>query len=67
MAITDLRLGNYLAGEQLEQYQRDGFVTLRTVFSEDEIASLRRDADRLLRRPDSVDTANIRCRWQEPR
>ena len=44
MAIADVTADGFLAGERLEQYHRDGFATLRGVFSKEEIAELERDA-----------------------
>jgi len=37
---------------------------MRRVFSGDEIQLLQRDPDRLLQHFDLIDSANIRCRWQ---
>jgi 2-aminoethylphosphonate dioxygenase len=64
MAIADVTVDGFLAGERLEQYHRDGFATLRGVFSKEEIAELERDAGRLIQRTDLIDSDNIRCRWQ---
>jgi 2-aminoethylphosphonate dioxygenase len=64
MAIADVGVNGFLAGERLEQYHRDGFVTLGGVFSGEEIAELERDAGRLFQRTDLIDSDNIRCRWQ---
>ena len=49
---------------QASQYQADGFLVVRQVFSADRIAELDAEADRLQQRTDLIDTDNIRCRWQ---
>ncbi len=54
-----------LSGEQLDAYYRDGFLILRRVFRDDEMAVLRWEASTLVERHDLIDTANIRCRWQD--
>jgi hypothetical protein len=39
-------------------------VTLREVFSAEEMNALRNEAERLFARSDLIDSDNIRCRWQ---
>jgi ectoine hydroxylase-related dioxygenase (phytanoyl-CoA dioxygenase family) len=49
-----------------QQWDRDGFVIVRNVFTSTEIAEASADADRVRdehRR--LIDTRNIRCRWQD--
>ncbi len=49
---------------QRDRYQADGFLVLRGLLGESEIAELRAEAERLLQRTDLIDSDNIRCRWQ---
>lgn len=49
----------------VEQFDRDGFVILRKVFSAEEIACLAAEADHLVQRKELIDTQNIRCRWSD--
>lgn len=49
---------------QKARYDADGFLVVRRVFSADRVAELDAEAQRLLTRVDLIDTANIRCRWQ---
>jgi 2-aminoethylphosphonate dioxygenase len=49
---------------QVHQYQNDGFLILRNVFSAAEMAELQAEASRLLERTDLIDVNNIRCRWK---
>lgn len=49
---------------QLRQYQTDGFLIQREVFSRAEVDELAAEAARLLQRKDLIDIDNIRCRWQ---
>jgi hypothetical protein len=53
-----------LSAPELAAYQRDGYLLLRGVFSPAEISALDAEADRLLKRRDLIDSANMRCRWQ---
>jgi 2-aminoethylphosphonate dioxygenase len=46
------------------QYQEDGFLTVRGVFTAGEISALAAEAERLYLLSDLIDTDNIRCRWQ---
>jgi ectoine hydroxylase-related dioxygenase (phytanoyl-CoA dioxygenase family) len=50
---------------QVQQYHRDGFLILRGIFEDMEIAELSYEANRLLERKDLMDPDNIRCRWQD--
>ena len=54
-----------LTREQLADYQRDGFLILRNVFSTAEIAELDREAQWLVGRHDLINVRNIRCRWKD--
>lgn len=46
-------------------YERDGFVIVRGLFSTDEMREALPDANRLRNRHDLISTKNLRCRWQE--
>jgi hypothetical protein len=48
----------------VQQYEEDGFLIVRGVFSADEISALADEAERLYGRSDLIDSDNIRCRWQ---
>src|SRR4051794_14952492 len=50
--------------EKVADYHRDGFLILRGIFDEDEVASLASEAEMLLTRKELMNTQNIRCRWQ---
>jgi hypothetical protein len=58
------------AGEALltpaprQLYEAQGFLIVRGVFAEQEIAAAADEADRLLERKDLIDIRNLRCRWQ---
>lgn len=54
-----------LAPEQVDEYNRTGYLVLRRVFEPSEIAELASEADSLLARKDLIDTNNIRCRWKD--
>ncbi len=45
-------------------FDEDGYVTHRAVFSAPEVAALLTEAERLSSRTELIDSANIRCRWQ---
>lgn len=49
---------------QLQHYETHGHVTLRGVFSADEIAAVGEEAERLLAGSDLIDVKNLRCRFQ---
>jgi 2-aminoethylphosphonate dioxygenase len=53
-----------LSPEQLRDYDRDGFLIVRGLFSTEEIAAIAAEADELLQRADLIHSDNIRCRWQ---
>jgi 2-aminoethylphosphonate dioxygenase len=53
-----------LSTQQRDTYHRDGFLIVRSVFSVDEIEALSNEAAGLIERKELIDTANIRCRWQ---
>ena len=54
-----------LTAAQVAQYDRDGYLILRQVFTAEEIASLAAEAETLLERRELMDTQNIRCRWSD--
>jgi len=49
---------------QVLQYQNDGFLVLRNVFSGAEMAELQAEAAALVERTELIDVNNIRCRWK---
>lgn len=53
-----------LTPDQLSDYHRDGFLTVRGVFAA-EAAALQKDAERLMTLNALIDANNIRCRWQD--
>jgi hypothetical protein len=53
-----------LSPAQLRDYERDGFLIVRGLFSPAEIAAVAAEADALLRLTDLMHSDNIRCRWQ---
>jgi 2-aminoethylphosphonate dioxygenase len=52
------------ASSRADRYRTDGFLIVRSVFSEAEVARLDAEAVRLQQRTELIDTNNIRCRWQ---
>jgi ectoine hydroxylase-related dioxygenase (phytanoyl-CoA dioxygenase family) len=64
MGVAHAEFRGALSRESRNQYERDGFVCLRTVFSPEEVAELGGEADRLFHRTDLIDSDNIRCRWE---
>ncbi len=63
--MSTAELKTVLSPAQVEQYDRDGFIILREVFSADEIACLAAEADALKQRKELIDVQNIRCRWSD--
>lgn len=61
---TNTASPNTLSSHDIEQYNRDGFLIVRSVFNEDEMKALADESESLLERKDLIDTSNIRCRWQ---
>jgi 2-aminoethylphosphonate dioxygenase len=57
-------LSSPVSEEQRAQYERDGYLIVRQLFSVSEIALAAFEADQLLERRDLMDMNNIRCRWQ---
>jgi hypothetical protein len=53
-----------LTPAQLRQYQGDGYLILRGLFSAAEMAAAAAEAEGLLGRTDLIDSDNLRCRWQ---
>jgi hypothetical protein len=53
-----------MVGCDREQFESQGFVIARGLFSYDEIADLSEAANELLGRRDLIDMLNLRCRWQ---
>jgi hypothetical protein len=45
-------------------YEDQGFLIVREVFTPDEVAAAGAEAERLVARKDLIDTRNLRCRWQ---
>jgi 2-aminoethylphosphonate dioxygenase len=54
-----------LSPEQIQSYHADGYLILRGVFCADEVAALASESQTLIAREELIDTANIRCRWQD--
>lgn len=54
-----------LTPDQVSRYHELGYLVLRGVFRPAEIAVLGWEANSLAERRDLIDTANIRCRWQD--
>jgi 2-aminoethylphosphonate dioxygenase len=54
-----------LSVEQLASFRTDGYLILRGAFGPDEVAALACEAQTLVERSELIDTANIRCRWQD--
>lgn len=57
-------IASNVASDVVAQFERDGFVILKSVFDADEMAALAAEADTLVARSEIIDTQNIRCRWQ---
>jgi ectoine hydroxylase-related dioxygenase (phytanoyl-CoA dioxygenase family) len=53
-----------LSAAQRAQYQRDGYLVVRDIFSVAEIALVVLEAERLIERRELIHQDNIRCRWQ---
>jgi ectoine hydroxylase-related dioxygenase (phytanoyl-CoA dioxygenase family) len=53
-----------LTSGQRRDYDEQGVLVVRGVFTADEIAVATDAAEHLLRRKDLIDTRNLRCRWQ---
>lgn len=64
MSVAPARTPTTLSSEQLARYHADGFITLRNVFSADEMRALDDEANALWWRKDLIDTNNMRCRWK---
>jgi ectoine hydroxylase-related dioxygenase (phytanoyl-CoA dioxygenase family) len=47
-----------------EQFAHQGFLVVRELFHAPEVAELIREAGRVVKRDDLIDTGNLRCRWQ---
>lgn len=54
-----------LSDQQVSDYHEQGYLVLRGVFRPEEVAVLSWEANSLAERHDLIDTANIRCRWQD--
>src|ERR1700743_2632254 len=53
-----------LSGDQIQEYNKNGFLTVTGVFSRPESSELEKEAERLFAREELIDSDNIRCRWQ---
>ena len=49
----------------VERYRTEGYLIVRGVFQAEEIAVLAFESQMLAERHDLIDTANLRCRWQD--
>jgi ectoine hydroxylase-related dioxygenase (phytanoyl-CoA dioxygenase family) len=56
---------NSVAATRRIDYERDGFVVVRRLFSSAQMQEALCEAERLVERRDLIDTKNIRCRWQD--
>ncbi len=54
-----------LTHDQVERYRAEGYLILRGVFRPEEIDELASESQTLVGRQDLIETANIRCRWQD--
>lgn len=54
-----------LGEPELQQWKRDGFLVVRNLFSDNEMAVLSEDAWQLTNRRELVDKLNLRCRFRE--
>ena len=54
---------NSIAQDRLD-YERDGFIIARNLFSPLEMERALADVERLVQLHDLIDTRNLRCRWQ---
>jgi ectoine hydroxylase-related dioxygenase (phytanoyl-CoA dioxygenase family) len=64
MTTATLAEPSGLTDSQRRQYEEQGVLIVRCVFSAADIAQARAEAEQLLRRQDLMDTRNLRCRWQ---
>lgn len=62
-AMTTATAPAPLTPVEIESYHRDGFLTVRGVFSPAEITALSAEAERVFAREDLKDSDNLRCRW----
>jgi hypothetical protein len=62
--MTSFVQSSPLSADALADYRRDGYLVVRGVFSPARIDLLRAEAERLLTHGDLIDSANLRCRWQ---
>lgn len=53
-----------LSARELSDFHERGYHIQRNLFDSNEVAELRREADRLLQRDDLISPDNMRCRWQ---
>jgi len=57
-------IGHATATSRRADYERDGYVIVRTLYNRAEMNRASDEAEVLLRRTDLIDTRNLRCRWQ---
>jgi ectoine hydroxylase-related dioxygenase (phytanoyl-CoA dioxygenase family) len=53
-----------LTDAQARDYHEVGYLVVRKLFADDEVAALAAEAETLFNRSELIDTQNIRCRWQ---
>src|SRR5262245_37041566 len=53
-----------LSKQQCQEYDRNGFLIVRSLFSADDLRPAALEAETLLGRHDLISTQNLRCRWQ---
>lgn len=51
--------------DQLDRWERDGYLVVRQLFSAQEMSELSQEAWQLTRRHDLIDKRNLRCRFQQ--
>lgn len=54
-----------LSAQQIDDYNRTGYLILRRVFEAGEIAELASEAEMLFDKKELIDARNIRCRWKD--
>lgn len=52
-----------VSADDVARYHQDGYLVVRGVFDQAEIAALAAECETLLTRSELIDTQNIRCRW----
>src|SRR6478672_8828643 len=61
---SERMIGHATATSRRADYERDGYVIVRTLYNRAEMNRAADEAEVLLRKTDLIDTRNLRCRWQ---